>query len=375
MSAELRNSPLHAQHEELGASFTPFGAWNMPLKYGRELEEHRAVREAAGLFDLSHMGEVRVTGPDAAAFLDYCLVSTLSAMKVGKAKYSMMVRPDGGILDDLITYRLGEEEFLVIPNASNTEKIVSAFQERAQGFDVTLRDESTETALIALQGPRAEEILLRVVAPGEDTATTVTELGYYAAVPLPVAGIADVLLARTGYTGEDGFELYTANANAAELWQALLDAGADLGLIPAGLAARDSLRLEAAMPLYGNELSEDLTPVDAGMAMMVSAKKAGDWVGREALLEAKNTPPARVLVGLSSSGKRAARAGASIVTETDQVVGEVTSGQPSPTLGHPIALAYLDRELATPGTKVEVDIRGKRYPFEVVSTPFYSRKR
>lgn len=367
MSDDLRHSPLHEIHESLGASFTPFGAWTMPLKYGNELDEHRAVRQSVGLFDLSHMGEVRVTGPQAADFLDYSLISKLSALAIGRAKYSMMVNEKGGILDDLITYRLGEEEFLVVPNAANTAKVVAAFHERAEKFDVTVEDQSADIALIALQGPEALGILSTLV-PEEDK-DRVRDLKYYAAFITTVAGIPDTIVARTGYTGEDGFELYTPNATAVPLWNALTEAGGEK-LRPCGLASRDSLRLEAAMPLYGNELSEELTPVDAGMGGIVSKKKEAPFIG-DVLIGAEK--PAKVLVGLTSSGKRAARAGATILSADETPIGAVTSGQPSPTLGHPIALGYVDREFAEPGTELIVDIRGKKYPFTVVETPFYKR--
>ena len=365
---ELRQSPLHAEHEKLGASFTAFGPWNMPLKYGNELEEHRAVRTTCGLFDLSHMGEIRVTGPEAGAFLDYALISHLSIIKVGKAKYSMIVNEDGHIIDDLITYRLGENEFLVVPNAGNAETVFQAFVDRAAKFDVELANESTDTALIAVQGPNAEALL--VTLTNEADAQIVKEMKYYSAAPVVVDG-HEVLLARTGYTGEDGFELFLPNAGAADLWERILQAGDEFGLKPAGLAARDSLRLEAGMPLYGNELSLSLTPIDAGLGVLVGKKKEGDFVAKEKLLS--GTPPTRVLVGLTSTGRRAARAHAELFDADGTAVGEVTSGQPSPTLGHPIALAYVDTALAEPGTKLDADIRGKKYPFEVVKLPFYSR--
>lgn len=364
----LRQSPLHAVHEKLGASFTAFGPWNMPLKYGNELEEHRAVRSTCGLFDLSHMGEIRVTGPDAGAFLDYALISHLSAIKVGKAKYSMIVNEDGFIIDDLISYRLAEEEYLVVPNAGNAETVYQAFVERAANFDVQLANESAETALIAVQGPNAEALLVTLVA--EADAHIVTDMKYYSAAPIVVAG-HEVLLARTGYTGEDGFELFLPNAGATDLWDKIFAAGADFELKPAGLAARDSLRLEAGMPLYGNELSLSLTPIDAGLGVLVGKKKEGDFVAKEKLLS--GAAPTRLLVGLVSDGRRAARAHAELLDAEGNVVGEVTSGQPSPTLGHPIALAYVDAALTEPGTKLEASIRGKNYPFEVVKLPFYSR--
>ncbi|GAB3692348.1 glycine cleavage system aminomethyltransferase GcvT [Corynebacterium nasicanis] len=363
--SDLRHSPLHERHLDLGATFTPFGPWTMPLKYDNELAEHRAVRSTAGLFDLSHMGQIRVRGPQAGEFLDHALISTLSSIPVSKAKYSMIVDEDGGILDDLISYRLAEDEFLVVPNAGNTAVVWEKFRERAAEFDVELTDESLGTALIAVQGPRAEQIIADLVA-GDDE-TVVRGMKYYAAAPLTIAGV-DVLLARTGYTGEDGYELYLPNAAAEELWDALLNAGSAYDMLPAGLAARDSLRLEAGMPLYGQELGTDITPVEAGMARAFATKEA-DFVGREALV---GREPASAIVGLRGLGRRAAREGAEVFREGEKV-GVVTSGQPSPTLGHPIALARLHPEFSAPGLSLEVDIRGKRHPVETVALPFYRR--
>ncbi|MFP5316616.1 MAG: glycine cleavage system protein T, partial [Actinomycetes bacterium] len=230
---------LYEQHKKAGASFTDFGGWQMPLKYSSELSEHHAVRKAAGLFDLSHMGEVWVTGPDAAAFLDYALAGKLSAVAVGKAKYSLICQPDGGIIDDLISYRRGEEKYLVVPNAGNAAVVAEELAERAANFNVTVDDMSAETSLIAVQGPNAETILLTLVPA--DQHSLVTELKYYAAVEVGITvngAVKQLLLARTGYTGEDGFEIYVPNADAPELWEALLEAGEGHGLIPAGLACR-----------------------------------------------------------------------------------------------------------------------------------------
>lgn len=364
---ELRNSPLNDIHVDLGASFTPFGEWNMPLKYANELDEHKSVRSTVGVFDLSHMGEIRVSGPEAGALLDYALISTLSNAKLGQAKYSMIVAADGGIIDDLITYRLGDEEFLVVPNASNTPAVWEALQERAQGFDAQLSNESPDTALIAAQGPRAEELVLEMASDSD--ADTVRELGYYRCVPLTVAGI-DVLLARTGYTGEDGFELILPNAQATELWGKVMEVATRFEGIACGLAARDSLRLEASMPLYGNELSRKITPVEAGMGRAF-AKKEADFVGKDALTGRDATV---AIAGLTSSQRRAARAGAEVYLG-DEKIGVVTSGQPSPTLGHPVALAHVDPAHSEVGTEVEVDIRGKRYPFTISATPFYRREK
>ena len=370
---------LYEQHKIAGASFTDFGGWQMPLKYSSELAEHHAVRNAAGLFDLSHMGEVWVTGPDAAAFLDYALAGKLSAVAVGKAKYSLICQEDGGIIDDLISYRRAEDKYLVVPNAGNAAVVAAALAERAAGFDVVVDDVSAETSLIAVQGPNAEAILLTLVPA--DQHSLVTELKYYAAVEVGITvngTVQDLLLARTGYTGEDGFEIYVPNEDAAGLWDALLEAGAGHGLIPAGLACRDSLRLEAGMPLYGNELSREGNPYAAGLGAVVSLKKESDFVGKAVLAELKElgagSTSGRRLVGLKGLGRRAGRSHYPVLKDGN-VVGEVTSGQPSPTLGYPIAMAYVDVEHSEPGTALDIDLRGKAEPFEVVALPFYKRQK
>jgi aminomethyltransferase len=370
---------LYEEHKKLGASFTDFGGWQMPLKYSSELAEHHAVRKSAGLFDLSHMGEVWVTGPEAAAFLDYALVGKISAMTIGKAKYSLICQEDGGIIDDLITYRRGDQKFLVVPNAGNAAVVAAALLERAAGFDVVVEDASAETSLIAVQGPLAEAILLRLVPTEQHV--LVTELKYYAAVDVPFTfdgGTQDLLLARTGYTGEDGFEIFVANESAAALWQAIAEAAKEGELIPAGLASRDSLRLEAGMPLYGNELSREGNPFAAGLGPVVALSKEGDFVGKGALAALKadgaGSTSGRKLVGLKGLGRRAGR-GHYPVLKDGAVIGEVTSGQPSPTLGYPVALAYVDVEHAELGTALDIDLRGKSEPFEVVALPFYKRQK
>ena len=357
-----KKTALYPVHEKLGAAFTDFGGWDMPLKYANDVAEHQAVRTRAGIFDLSHMGEFRITGPDAAAFLDYALVSNMSVLKPGRAKYSILANDKGGVIDDLITYRLGDEEFLVVPNAANIDNDFAAMSERLGNFDVKFVNESDDTSLIAVQGPRAEEILLAAGASDEDA---VRELKYYASVPVTIAGV-DVLLARTGYTGEDGFELFVPNANAVKLWDTLAAAGESFGLTPAGLAARDSLRLEAGMPLYGHELGLDITALE---------KKTVDFVGRTALTELAKSPSERILVGLKAQAKRPARAGSFLVDAEGNQIGEVTSGIPSPTLGYPIAMALVKREFSEVGSEVDVDIRGKRATFDVVSLPFYKREK
>lgn len=364
-----RQTALSGIHESLGASFTDFAGWRMPLRYGSELAEHHAVRNAAGLFDLSHMGEIEVVGPQAAALLDHALVGDISAIAVTKAKYTMICREDGGILDDLIVYRLEDDRYMVVANASNAETVLAALQERAAGFDAEVQDRRDDWALVAIQGPEASAIL------SELTDADLPALKYYAILEATVAG-RPARLARTGYTGEDGFEIFTAPADAPAIWEALSAAGAGRGLIPAGLACRDSLRLEAAMPLYGNELSTATTPYAAGLGRVVKLDKPGGFVGRDALAAVSEQPIARVRVGLRPEGRRAPRHGYPVVDPTSgETVGEVTSGAPSPTLGHPIAMAYVDQALAQPGTRLDVDVRGTRVPAEVVVLPFYKRSR
>lgn len=373
-------SPLHAEHEALGATMTPFAGWLMPLRYAGDLAEHQAVRAAAGLFDLSHMGELHVDGPGAGAGLDRALVGNISGLAVGRARYTMIVQEDGGILDDLIVYRLADASFLVVANASNVAVVRDALAVRLADADASLTDRSLETALVAVQGPRAAEIVTGLVAdPGE--AAAVRDVRYYAAVPATVAGV-EALVARTGYTGEDGYELFVPADAAPGLWRALLAAGEPLGLVPAGLSARDSLRLEAGMPLYGNELDRTTTPYDAGLGRVVRLDKAGadgeplPFVGRDALAARAHATPSRVLVGLVGLGRRAARHGYEVLTSAEPdaaTVGRVTSGAPSPTLGTPIAMAYVTPEVSAPGTELAVDVRGRREPVRVVELPFYRR--
>ncbi|TVL94250.1 glycine cleavage system aminomethyltransferase GcvT [Streptomyces sp. SAJ15] len=371
MTDAPRLTALDALHRALGATMTDFAGWDMPLRYGSERDEHNAVRTRAGLFDLSHMGEITLTGPQAGQALDHALVGHLSALAVGRARYTMICDAEGGILDDLIVYRLGDEEYMVVANASNAQVVLDALTERAAGFDTVVRDDRDAYALIAVQGPESPGILKKV------TDADLDGLKYYAGLPGTVAGVS-VLIARTGYTGEDGFELFVAPADAERLWQALTEAGADAGLVPCGLSCRDTLRLEAGMPLYGHELTTATTPFDAGLGRVVKFDKEGDFVGRaalEAAAERAAANPPRKLVGLIAAGRRVPRAGYPVVAG-GEVVGEVTSGAPSPTLGKPIAIAYVDAAHAAPGTEgVGVDIRGAHEPYEVVALPFYKRQR
>lgn len=365
-----RSTPLRERHEALGAFFTDFGGWEMPVRYTSDLAEHHAVRTAAGLFDISHMAEFIVEGPDAGAFLDYALAGRLSTLALGKAKYSLVLAESGGILDDVIVYRLDEGWFLVIANAGNREPVTAALAERAQAFagSVAVEDASDSFALLAVQGPLARSVV-EATAGIEGWESPLADLPYYAAVRATFEG-EPLLVARTGYTGEDGFELLVPAAAAVALWDALRAAGADRGLVPAGLASRDTLRLEAGMPLYGHELSLDVRPAQAGLGRVVAAGKES-FVGQSGLA-APLPEDAPVLVGLVSEGRRAGRAGYP-VRSADAVVGEVTSGALSPTLGHPIAMAYVAPGLSAPGTELTIDVRGTAIPATVTALPFYRR--
>ena len=373
-----RFSPLHDVHVALGASFTDFAGWEMPVRYTSDLAEHHAVRESAGIFDISHMAEISVTGPDAVAYLNYAVAADVSKLSIGQAKYSLLLNEAGGIIDDLIIYRLSLEHFLVVANAGNRFNVVPPLQTRTAGFRAIVVDESDETALIAVQGPQALSILEQTVglqlseAASERPQSTLTELKYYWSLPATFLG-NPVLIGRTGYTGEDGFELYIDVAHARELWNALSQAGADKGLVPAGLACRDTLRLEAGMPLYGHELDLTTRPDQAGLARAVAFAKEGDFVGRAAL-EQPLPANAPVLVGLVGEGKRAARAEYEVFS-WDARVGVVTSGALSPTLGYPVAMAFVDAASANAGTVLDVDIRGSRHSYTVTPLPFYSRKK
>ena len=352
---------------------TSFAGWQMPLRYGSETTEHLAVRRAAGLFDLSHMGEIAVTGPAAGPALDYALTGQLSAMAPGRARYTMICAEDGGVLDDLVVYRQGEQELLVIANASNTAPVFGALTDRTAGYDAAVVDSTQDYALIAVQGPAAAGIL----APLARLAPAGLELGamkYYAGAFGTVAG-REAWVARTGYTGEDGFEVYSRPDDAEHVWTALAAEGSGAGLVPAGLAARDTLRLEAGMPLYGNELGSDVTPFEAGLGRVVKFDKPGEFVGREALAARASSGPSRHLAGLTIASRRIARHGYPVLAD-GRTCGTVTSGAPSPTLGVPIAMAYLDRPAASlAGADLSVGIRGEAVPAHLTDLPFYSRRR
>ncbi len=365
VEAGLHETPLADVHRSLGARLIAFGGWLMPVQYRGIVEEHRAVRERAGLFDLSHMGELFVEGPEAGRALAHALVSDPPSLAVGRAHYSMICAPDGGILDDLIVYRLAEERFLVVANASNAQRVSDALAERLAGFKAVLDDRALATALVAIQGPAAAAILEPLVD------VELAGLRYYA-IAEGHLGEIPALVARTGYTGEDGFELFVEWARAGDVWNALSEAGAAHGLMPVGLGARDTLRLEAGMPLYGNELDERTTPHEAGLGRVVKLDKEHDFAGRVALEKVAKDGPGRRLVGLIVRGRGIARHGHAVHAGERQT-GVVTSGTHSPTMGVPIAMAYVAPGDGEPGTILEIAIRDQRISAEVVPLPFYRR--
>ncbi|MEZ5085008.1 MAG: glycine cleavage system aminomethyltransferase GcvT [Tessaracoccus sp.] len=365
--SESLSTPLRDRHEALGAAFTDFGGWQMPVRYSSDLAEHHAVRNAAGLFDISHMAEFTIDGPGSAAFLDYALAGRLSAMRAGKAKYSLLLAEPRGIVDDLIVYRLGEESFLIISNAGNRAAVSRALRERVEAFDAVVTDVTDQYALLAVQGPKAETIVAEIEGIAE-LSTSWAAQKYYAWTDASFQG-QPLLIARTGYTGEDGFELLVPTPQAGALWDAVLVAGTPHGMLPAGLAARDTLRLEAGMPLYGHELSLDVVPAQAGLGRVVAADKE-DFVGKRGIAP---PPEAPVLIGLAMEGRRAGRAGYAVLDADGAVVGTITSGALSPTLGHPIAMAFVSP--AARETELFVDVRGTSIPATLTALPFYRRKK
>jgi aminomethyltransferase len=358
-------TPLLDRHEALGAKIVEFAGWLMPIQYAGILEEHRAVRSAAGLFDLSHMGELAVEGPEAGTALAAALITDPPSLAIGRAHYSMICAPDGGILDDLIVYRLAAERFMIVANASNARVVSDALAERLVGHKAVLDDQSLATGLIAVQGPRALDILRPL------TGLDLEAIRYYGIADGEVAGIR-AQVARTGYTGEDGFELFVDVERAGEMWDIVLDAGRAHGLVPVGLGARDTLRLEAGMPLYGNELDRATTPYHAGLGRVVKLGKEGDFVGRAALEKVAKDGVDRRLVGLVLRERGIARHGYPVLDDVGPT-GVVTSGTMSPTLGQAIAMAYVAPAHAVPGTMLAVEIRGARVAAEVVPLPFYTR--
>ncbi len=364
---EVHDTPLSDRHLRLGGRLIEFAGWRMPVQYRGIVEEHRVVRSAAGLFDLSHMGELWVLGAEAGDALAAAIVSDPRTLGDGRAQYSLLCAADGGVIDDLIVYRLEADRYLVVANAANAARVSDVLAERFVGRKALLDDRSLATGLVAIQGPRSAEIL----APLTDV--DLAGLRYYGAAEGAVVG-AEALVARTGYTGEDGFELFVDSDATGRVWDALIEVGADRGLQPIGLGARDTLRLEAGMPLYGNELDRGTNPIEAGLARVVKLDKEGGFVGHDALARVVRDGPTRRLVGLVVEGRGIARHGYPVLAG-DRRTGTITSGAPSPTLGVPIAMAYVAPGDGEPGTMLDVEVRDRRVAARVVELPFYRRPR
>ncbi len=366
MTESLRRTSLHDEHRRLGARLVPYAGWEMPVQYAGISAEHRAVREAAGLFDVSHMGELEVTGPDAVATVDSLVTNDLRRVAAGQALYTCACNESGGILDDLIVYRHADDRILVVCNAANHAKMAAHLQAAARP-DAVVRDLSAETALLSLQGPRA----LAVLARAGCTHDVAREIPSFHFADGAVAGVP-ATISRTGYTGEDGVELVCAWDSGPALWRALLAAGGEEGLVPVGLGARDTLRLEARLSLYGNELGEDVDPFSAGIGWVV--KLAGrDFLGRDALVALRARTPSRTLVGFEMVGKGIARHGYALLDAAGRQIGVCTSGAPSPTLNKNIGLGFVPPAAAEIGSSLWVDCRGKATEARVVKTPFYRR--
>ena len=365
----LRETALKSRHEALGARMIPFAGWLMPVQYTGILDEHRAVRSAAGLFDLGHMGQVRVDGPDALAFLQYVTTNDVSTLDPGDALYALLPNEQGGVIDDIIIYQLPDEPgYFVVINAANREKDVAWLQKQRAArsdLDVNVADVSDEFGMIAIQGPRAEEIVQSL------TTTALPEINAFQWRRAEVAGIP-VLVARTGYTGEDGFEFYVPQAHTAALWDALLEAGQPHGLVPVGLGARDTLRLEARMPLYGNELADDISPLEAGLGWAVKLNK-GDFIGRDAIAALKEKGLPRRAVGFRLLERAGTARHGYPVQQNGREVGVVTSGARSPSLGAEIGLALIEANAAGAGKPLDIIIRGRPVRAEQVKGPFYRR--
>jgi aminomethyltransferase len=374
-ASELRKTSLNAVHRRLGAKMVNFGGWDMPVEYpssGGLVSEHKAVRGAVGVFDVSHMGDIRVrTGRSAGgalAAVQHLSMNDASKLTIGQAHYSALLYPKGTFVDDVIVHRLGEDDFLLVINAGTREKDIRWVRENTRGFDCVVEDLSDSFTQLAIQGPRAIDVMRKL------TVANLEGIKTYWFTHGTVSGLKDILIARTGYTGEDGFEIYVPSdkATSEEVWTQVMEAGRESGIIPCGLGARNTLRLEAKMALYGHEISDAINVWEAGLDRYCKMDK-GDFIGRAALERAKAAGLTRTLVGLEMIERGIARDEYCCCDEAGEVIGVITSGSPSPTLGKNIALAYVPPAMAAMGTPVYVEIRGNKYKAQVVATPFYKR--
>jgi aminomethyltransferase len=356
-------TPFYNWHASHGGRIVEFGGWEMPVQYSSIVAEHQAVRQAAGLFDISHMGRIRFTGPQAVGLLDHLVTNNVGSLSPGQIQYALVVNEQGGILDDVLVYRFHDFHLLVV-NASNRRKILDWIDHHKSAFNATVEDQTLSQCMLALQGPYAAKLLQPFVEHD------LSSILYYHGVTTRVSGVA-AIVSRTGYTGEDGFEVILPAAEGPRLWEALLEQGAAQGVLPCGLGCRDTLRLEAAMPLYGHELNDQTDPYTAGLGFAVKLDKR-EFIGKAALAGCKSSTSRKRRVGLELEGKRIAREGAPVLA-AGSPIGHVTSGTFSPTLQKSIAMAYVPADHAAIGTPLEVDIRGQRVAAKVVKLPFYKR--
>jgi aminomethyltransferase len=357
-----KRTSLYDRHVALNAQIQPFAGYLMPIRYTTVVKEHMAVRRGVGAFDLSHMGEFRLRGPESTAFLDFILTNDAD-VEDGQAFYSAMCYPDGGIVDDLIVYRISSDEYLMVVNASNIEKDWAWVTSHVQNMDLELTNESDDTTLVAVQGPLSQEVA------GVLTDADLDSLGYYHHLGGVFAG-REALIARTGYTGEDGFEVYVRNEDGPAVWDAVMEAGREHGIVPIGLGARDTLRLEVGYPLYGNDIDHSITPIEAKLGWVVKLKTDKDFIGREVLARQRDDKPARLLVGMDVLGKGFPRHGTELF-DGDRKIGIVTSGSLAPALGYGVCLGLVERGFHKLETKFEAEVRGRRLPVEVTKVPFY----
>lgn len=363
--ASLKRTPLYDAHVKAGGKIVEFGGWEMPIQYAGIIDEHKRCRESAGIFDVSHMGEIDLQGPDAFKLINKLITNDASKLQLKQIIYSPMCYEDGGVVDDLLVYKMAEDHFYIVVNASNTDKDYDWFQKNAEGMDVKMENISSQTVQIAVQGPKAESILQKL------TDCDLAKIRYYWFDYGKVDGV-DAIISRTGYTGEDGFEIYISPDYGIQVWDKIVEAGQSEGIVPVGLGARDTLRLEARLPLYGHEMSNEITPLEAGLNIFVKLDKES-FNGKEPLVKQKEEGLKRKLAGFEITGRGVPRSDY-VIKKDGEEIGWVTSGSFAPSLNKNIGLALVKPEFASVGTVFEVDIRGKGIEAKVIKTPFYSRK-
>ncbi|MEK3853178.1 glycine cleavage system aminomethyltransferase GcvT [Cytobacillus sp. FSL H8-0458] len=365
--SKLKRTPLFEVYKDYGAKTIDFGGWDLPVQFSSIKEEHEAVRTKAGLFDVSHMGEIEVKGTDSLKYLQKMMTNDISKLKNSGAQYTAMCYENGGTVDDLLVYKIEDDHYLLVVNASNIEKDFNWLQDHAEG-NVELKNLSEDMAQLAIQGPLAEKVLQKLAG------TNLSDIGFFKFQQDVDLNGKKALVSRTGYTGEDGFEVYCDAKDAAVLWNEILEAGKEEGVRPCGLGARDTLRFEANLALYGQELSPDITPLEAGIGFAVKVNKEADFIGKEVLKKQKENGVPRKLAGIEMIDRGIPRHGYPVY-KGEELIGEVTTGTQSPTLKKNIGLVLIKKEHAEPGTELEVEIRGKRLKAEIAATPFYKREK